>query len=167
MPLVQRSSGLRLIVMWNTRIELLRAPKICQRLTPATHPPIEQTHAGKVLQGEPQLEKGKLQVNVISSPCFIVDKFKLSKAWEFRRPAHMPRQVWCLVAIGGCGVIQMKGVAPLTFSCGEAVVVPASVERFVITPQWELEFLCASVPAEKTAHPQTTISEVATGGASI
>jgi len=127
----------------------------------------EQTHAGKVLQGEPQLEKGKLQVNVISSPCFIVDKFKLSKAWEFRRPAHMPRQVWCLVAIGGCGVIQMKGVAPLTFSCGEAVVVPASVERFVITPQWELEFLCASVPAEKTAHPQTTISEVATGGASI
>lgn len=127
----------------------------------------EQTHAGKVVQGEPRSEQGKLQVNLISSPSFIVDKFKLSKAWEFRRPAHMPRHVWCLVAISGCGVVQAKGVAPLTLSCGEAVVVPASVDRFVITPQWELEFLCASVPAEKTAHPQTTIAETATGVASI
>jgi mannose-6-phosphate isomerase len=126
----------------------------------------EQTHAGKVLQGESQSEQGKIQINLISSPCFIVDKFKLSKPWEFRRPAHTPGQVWSLVAIGGCGVIQAKGTAPLTFSCGEAVVVPASVERFVITPQWELEFLCASVPAEKTAHPRTA-AETATGVASI
>ncbi len=127
----------------------------------------DQTHAGKVVQGEPQSEQGKIQANVISSPCFIVDKFKLSKSWEFRRPAHAPGQVWCLVAIGGCGVIQAKGATPLTFSCGEAVVVPASVERFVITPQWELEFLCASVPAEKTAQPQIAVAEMTTEVASI
>ena len=115
----------------------------------------EQTHAGKVLRDESQSEQGKLQVNLITSPCFIVDRFKLSKTWEFRRPRHAPRSVWCLVAVGGCGVIQAERVAPVTFTCGEAVVVPASVDKFVVTPQWELEFLCSSLPVEETAHPQT------------
>jgi mannose-6-phosphate isomerase len=121
----------------------------------------EQTHAGKVLAGNPQWDNGKLQVNLITSPYFIVDKFKLSKPWEFRRPRHAPRGVWCLVAVGGCGVIRTEGAAPLTFSCGEAVVIPASVDKFVITPQWELEFLCASLPAGKMSHPQTVLPVIA------
>jgi len=106
----------------------------------------EQTHAGKAIRSEPQSEHGKTQVNLITSPCFIVDKFKLSKTWEFRRPKHAPNSVWCLVAVSGCGVVQAEGVAPTTFSCGDAVVVPASVEKFILAPQWELEFLCASLP---------------------
>jgi mannose-6-phosphate isomerase len=123
----------------------------------------EQTHAGKVLGGDPQSEHGKLQVNLIASPCFIVDKFKLSKTWEFRRPRHAPGSVWCLVAIGGYGVIQTEHAAPVTFSRGEAVVVPASVDKFVMTPQWDLEFLCASLPAGETAHPQTALAETGAG----
>ena len=119
----------------------------------------EQTRAGKVLRGEPQSEQGKLQVNLITSPCFIVDKFKLLRTWEFRRPRHSPRSVWSMVAIGGCGVIQADGAAPVIFSRGDAVVVPASVDKFVMTPQWELEFLCASLPAEEVAHPHTELSE--------
>jgi mannose-6-phosphate isomerase len=123
----------------------------------------EQTYAGKVLKGEPQSEHGKFQVNLITSPCFIVDKFKLSTPWEFRRPRHAPRGVWCLVAVGGYGVIRAEGAAPVTFSRGETIVVPASVDKFVMTPQWDLEFLCASLPVEETAHPQTALSETATG----
>jgi mannose-6-phosphate isomerase len=119
----------------------------------------EQTHAGKVLKRESQSEQGKTQVNLITSPCFIVDKFKLSKTWEFRRPKHAARSAWCLVAVDGCGVLKAQGMGPVTFSCGEALVVPASVEEFILTPQWELEFLCASLPTEEVAHPQTILSE--------
>jgi hypothetical protein len=54
-------------------------------------------------------------------------------------------------------------MGPATFSCGEALVVPASVEKFILTPQWELEFLCASLPIEEAAHPQTILSENAAG----
>ena len=121
----------------------------------------ERTYAGKVLAAQSQAENGKLQVNLIASSCFIVDKFKLSKSWEFRRPRHAPRGAWCLVAIGGYGVIRSDDIAPLAFSCGEAVVIPASVDRFVITPQWELEFLCASLPAGKMGHPQTVLPGIA------
>lgn len=123
----------------------------------------ERTHAGKVVRGDPQSENGKTQVNLVSSPCFIVDRFNLSKAWEFRRPRHLRGGAWCLVAAGGYGVVKAEGAAPVTFSRGEAVVVPASVEKFVVTPQWELEFLCASLPAEEVAHPRTVLSETTVG----
>ncbi|HEV2991819.1 MAG TPA: class I mannose-6-phosphate isomerase, partial [Candidatus Angelobacter sp.] len=123
----------------------------------------EWTHTGKVLSTEPQFGPGKVQVNLISSPCFIVDKFKLSKTWEFRRPKHAPRSVWCLVAVAGCGIVKAEGGGPVTFSCGEAVIVPASLEKFILTPQWELEFLCASVPTGEVAHPHTVLPEAAAG----
>jgi len=104
---------------------------------------------------------GKVQVNLVTSPCFIVDKFKLSNVWEFRRPRHARRSVWCMIATRGYGVIESHGVPPLGFSSGEAVVVPAAVDRFVLKPQWEVEFLCASLPVEKVEEPPTLLSEAA------
>ena len=120
----------------------------------------ERTRAGKVMAGEPKSEKGKTQANLLTSPCFIVDKFSLKQAWQFQRPRHGRRSVWCLVATQGCGVIEHEGSAPLTFAAGEAVVVPAAVERFILKPQWELDFLCSSLPAEKVEHPRTTLHEL-------
>jgi mannose-6-phosphate isomerase len=117
----------------------------------------EKTHAGKVPQGQPQSDNGKAQVNLVTSPCFIVDKFELSTAWEFQRPRHAKNSVWCLTAIRGCGVVQAEGAGRFTFSCGEAIVVPAAVEKFVLKPQWELEFLCASLPTEEVEHPKTLL----------
>jgi hypothetical protein len=119
----------------------------------------EQTHAGKVVAGEPQVEKGKTQINLVTSPCFIVDHFKLTQAWEFRRPHHARRSVWCMVAIRGCGVIESDGAASITFTGGEAVVVPADVEKFMLKPQWEVEFLCASIPVEPVGQPATVLVE--------
>jgi mannose-6-phosphate isomerase len=119
----------------------------------------EQTHAGKTIAGEPQIQQGKTQTNLVTSPCFIVDKFQLAQAWEFRRPRHAKRSVWCMVATRGCGVIESEGAAPVTFTGGEAVVVPAAVERFMLKPQWELEFLCASLPVEQPGQPATVPAE--------
>jgi hypothetical protein len=60
-------------------------------------------------------------------------------------------------------VIESEGAAPLTFAGGEAVVVPAGVNRFILRPQWEVEFLCSSLPVEKVEHPKTVLLENAAG----
>ena len=123
----------------------------------------EQTHAGKVERQPLHSENGKTQVNLVASPCFIVDKFSLSRPWEFRRPHHARRSVWCLVATRGSGVIMAEGTEPVSFNSGEVVVVPAAVDRFTLKPQWELEFLCSSLPVEQVEHPKTTLLEVTAG----
>jgi mannose-6-phosphate isomerase len=126
----------------------------------------EQTNAGKVVAGHPQIEKGKIQTNLVTSPCFIVDQFKLTSAWEFRRPRHAKRSVWCLTALRGYGVIESEGSSPVILTGGQSVVVPASVEKFMLKPQWDLEFLCASLPVEKVGIPPIftqTAEEILTG----
>src|SRR5215470_1626989 len=123
----------------------------------------EWTHAGKVQKQRPRSDHGKDQVNLVSSPCFIVDKFRLSQSWEFRRPKHARRSVWCLVAISGSGAVFSEGAGPISFSCGEAIVLPAAVEEFTIKPQWHLEFLCSSLPIGKVEHPRTVLVETIAG----
>ena len=123
----------------------------------------EQTHAGRVAAVAAENLPGKSQTNLITAPNFVVDKFKVSQAWQFQRPRHVERSVWCLAATAGCGVIESEGAAPLTFAAGEAVVVPAEVERFILRPQWEVEFLCSSLPVERVEHPRTVLLENAAG----
>src|SRR5262249_32388688 len=125
----------------------------------------EKTHAGKAVPGPQRTERGKSQVNLVTSPCFVVDKFKLTETWQFQRPAHARRSVWCLAVLRGCGGLGAECGTAITCAAGEAVVVPAAVERFIVKPQWELEFLCASLPAEKAAHPKTVLTESAAGKA--
>jgi len=115
----------------------------------------EKTHAGKVAPANLQSENGKTQANLVASPCFVVDQFKLAKSWEFRRPHHGKSSVWCLTAYQGCAIIESEGSAPFMWTSGEAVVVPAAVQRFTMKPQWEIEFLCAALPVEKTGYPKT------------
>jgi mannose-6-phosphate isomerase len=125
----------------------------------------ERTRAGKVVQAEPLTQPGRTQLNLVTSPSFIVDKFKLTGPWQFQRPRHARRSVWCLVATQGCGVLESEGAPPLSFCAGEAVVVPAAVDRFILKPQWELEFLCSSLPVEQVEHPETVLLETTAGTA--
>jgi mannose-6-phosphate isomerase len=125
----------------------------------------EQTHSGKVAAARAEITNGKTQVNLIASPWFVVDKFRLTQPWQFQRPEHAQRTVWCLAAINGCGVVESEGAHPVMFTAGEAVIVPASVDRLIIKPQWEAEFLCSSVPAESVPHPATVPFEHAIGKA--
>jgi mannose-6-phosphate isomerase len=127
------------------------------------HAAKERTHAGKVVAGKPRAENGKTQTNLVTSPCFVVDKFNFSRPWEFRRPRHAKKSVWCLVALRGYGVIEGDGAAPVTFSSGDALVIPAALEKFTLKPQWELEFLCASLPAERVGQPETVLLEATAG----
>jgi mannose-6-phosphate isomerase class I len=62
-----------------------------------------------------------------------------------------------LVAVEGCGVVEAAGAEPVTMAKGDAVVIPASVERFTVRPQWTLEFLKAHVPGAALPLPETRI----------
>ncbi len=121
----------------------------------------EQTHAGKVPAGRTETFEGKTQVNLITSPWFIVDKFRLAQAWQFQRPRHPRRSVWCVTALQGCGVVESESAAPVTLSAGEAVVVPAAVDRFILKPQWEIELLCSSLPVDEEAHAPGLVEDAA------
>src|SRR5437588_2586363 len=124
-----------------------------------------KTNAGKVQRPADHPEPKDGNLNLVSSPCFVVNKRHLDRAWEFRRPRHLKKSVWCVVALRGYGTIECEGAAPVTFSSGDAVVVPAVVEKFTLKPQWELEFLCASLPAEKVGQPATVLHEALAGHA--
>src|SRR5262249_31367778 len=63
----------------------------------------ERTHAGKVTPGREHSENGRVQVNLVTAPSFVVDKFKLAQPWQFQRPKQGKRGVWCLVATAGGG----------------------------------------------------------------
>jgi uncharacterized protein YjlB len=65
--------------------------------------------------------------------------------------------VQILVAVEGCGVIESPGMEPVTVAKGDAVVVPASVEKFEVRPQWAVEVLRAYVPGEKLEEPETRL----------
>lgn len=117
----------------------------------------EKTRAGKAVRNAPRQERGKTQVNLIATPHFVVDRFELTQPWEFRRPRHARRAAWCLVAIGGCGAVLADGGEPVMFNCGEAVVIPASTDQITLRPQWELKFLCASLPVEEVGQPETVL----------
>jgi hypothetical protein len=125
----------------------------------------EQTHSGKVAAGRAAIANGKTEVNLIAAPWFVVDKFRLTQPWQFQRPGHVGRAVWCLTATEGCGVVESDGAQPAIFTAGEAVVIPAAVDRFIVKPQWEAEFLCSSVPVESVPHPATLPLENAIGKA--
>jgi hypothetical protein len=66
-------------------------------------------------------------------------------------------------ATRGCGVVESEGAAPITLTGGEAVIVPADVKKFMLKPQWEMEFLCASIPVEPVGHPATVLVEATAG----
>jgi len=45
----------------------------------------------------------------------------------------------------------------VTLAKGDAVVVPASMEKFTVRPQWMLEFLRARVPGGTQPEPETRV----------
>jgi len=108
-----------------------------------------QTHAGKVVR-RPEDDPRFL----IRSPFFQVEKIRLQKAFE---EVVTPDSPHVIVAIDGSGMLEAPGMEPASFARGEAVVVPASVPRYSVRPQWELEIMRMSLPLEALPEPETTL----------
>jgi mannose-6-phosphate isomerase len=110
----------------------------------------EKTHAGKVKRAA--TSNGTQQL--VASPCFVVEKTVVREPKEFTSAG---RSVEVLVALDGCGVIEIDGAKPVTIAKGECAIVPASIEKYRVRPQWAVELFCAKLPQEKAAHPVTSL----------
>jgi mannose-6-phosphate isomerase len=114
--------------------------------------------SGKVVRPAPAQIRGgnNRQAPLVAAPYFVVDLFEMKDAQELNtRDDSGKSSAQILVAVEGCGVVEAAGAEPVTVAKGDAVVVPASVERFVVRPQWTLEFLRACVPGAAQSEPET------------
>lgn len=110
----------------------------------------EHTHAGKVAPVE---HAGA--ANLVSSPCFIVDRFNVEQSLSFHTPEGERTSTQIFVGLEGCGVVEAEGHAPVSFAQGEAVIIPATIRRYTIRPQWQLQCLRSALPTRKMPHPVT------------
>ena len=105
----------------------------------------ERTNAGKVWRTSHEEHE-----RLVASPCFVVDKFALSREQTF---TGMRESAQCIVATQGAAAIEAPGASPVMLTAGECVVIPASVGEYRVRPQWNLEFLRSSVPAGEVGLP--------------
>jgi mannose-6-phosphate isomerase len=114
--------------------------------------------SGKVVRPAPVQIAGSKnrQAPLVAAPYFVVDMFEMKDAQELStRDDSGKSSAQILVAVEGCGVVEAAGAEPVTVAKGDAVVVPASVEKFIVRPQWTLEFLRARVPGSALPEPET------------
>ncbi len=107
------------------------------------------SRAGKVVH-----DSGDDPNVLVRSPFFQVEKMKLREPLQAAVSRESPHIV---VAIEGTGVIESAGMEPLSVAKGEAVVVPACVPNYAVSPQWELEIMRMSLPIGSVAEPQTVL----------
>ena len=113
----------------------------------------EKTHAGKVRR-DPDSK------TLIASPCFQITKQKLERDDSWSPAAGGGESPRIVVAIEGSGRVESAGHSGVSFSRGEAVVVPAAVHEFVVQPQWQVEFLTMELPAGQAGYPDTVLADV-------
>jgi mannose-6-phosphate isomerase len=118
----------------------------------------EHTASGKVIRPAPVSIHGdkSRQSSMIAAPYFAVDLFELKEPHVFSTADDAGKtSVQILVAVEGCGVVEAQGRDPVTLAKGDAVVIPAAVQGFMVRPQWAVEFLKASVPSGTVTEPAT------------
>src|ERR1700691_955092 len=114
--------------------------------------------SGKVVRPAPARIPGSdnRRAPLVAGPYFVVDMFEMKDAQELStRDDSGKNSAQILVAVEGCGIVEAAGADAVTFAKGDAVVVPAAVEKFTVRPQWTLEFLRARVPGATLPEPET------------
>jgi mannose-6-phosphate isomerase len=127
----------------------------------------EQVASGKVVRPAPAaLDGGKSRLSpMIAAPYFAVDLFELKEPHEFSTRGEINAgasskesdSVQILVALEGCGIVEVAGRAPVTLAKGDAVIIPATLGEFTVRPQWAVEFLKAYVPGTAVPEPTTRL----------
>ena len=119
----------------------------------------EKAKSGKVVRPAPQgIGTRNRHAPMVSAPYFVVDMFEAKDALELStRDGSGKTSVQILVAVEGCGVIEGRGMNPVTLAKGDAVVVPACLGEFAVRPQWAVEFLRAYVPGNSLPEPEVRI----------
>lgn len=117
-----------------------------------------QVSSGKVIRPAPTPIRGSRnrQASLVAAPYFVVDLFETKDRQELTTCDDVGKtSAQILVAAEGCGIVEAGGSEPVTMTKGDAVVIPGSVGKFTVRPQWTLEFLRARVPAAALSEPET------------
>jgi len=94
----------------------------------------------------------------VAAPYFAVEMFETKEQLHLAtRDDSGKHSVQILVAVEGCGVIEVPGGEAITLAKGDAVVIPACLEKFAVRPQWNLELLRAYVPGKQYPEPETRL----------
>jgi mannose-6-phosphate isomerase len=120
----------------------------------------EHVASGKVIRPAPvAIDGGKNRLSsMIAAPYFSVDLFELKEPHEFStKDSSGADSAQIMVAVEGCGIVEVAGCAPVTLAKGDAVVIPAVLEKFRVRPQWAVEFLKAYVPGGNLPEPATRL----------
>lgn len=118
----------------------------------------EDVKSGKVVRPAPRELNGSKNRHapLVGAPYFVVDMFEAKEPMELSTRDDSGRSsAQILVAVEGCGVIEAEGTNPATLAKGDAIVVPASLGKFTVRPQWTLEFLRSYVPGKPLPEPET------------
>src|ERR1700733_7587408 len=119
-----------------------------------------QVASGKTMRAAPAQIAGSAnrQAALVAAPYFVVEMFEMKDAQELNtRDDSGNDSAQILVALEGCGVVEAAGSEPVTLTKGDAVVVPAAMEKYTVRPQWTLEFIRARVPGATLPEPATRI----------
>jgi mannose-6-phosphate isomerase len=120
----------------------------------------ENTGSGKVLRPAPREIPGtrNRRAPLIASSYFVVERIELKDLQEFQTTDDPSKSsVQILTAVEGCGVVEAPGIEPVTMAKGDAVVIPASIGRFSVRPQWAVEFLKSCLPGKAMPGPAVRI----------
>lgn len=120
----------------------------------------EKVASGKVVRPAPSQLGGSKnrRAPLVAAPYFVVDMFEAKEMLELATGDDSGKSsVQILVATEGCGVIETPGMESVTLAKGDAVVIPACIDRFAVRPQWAIEFLRAYVPGNALPEPETRI----------
>ena len=114
----------------------------------------ERTRSGKV-QHSPGRDPNDR--NLVTSPCFQVDRYALAPGNEQVITRHMPpTSVQIVVALAGKGAVRVHPHEAVEFERGQAVVIPAVNNSFSVRAAGKLEYLRMCLPQEKAEHPKTS-----------
>jgi mannose-6-phosphate isomerase len=120
----------------------------------------EKVKSGKVVRPAPtESATGKNRCSpLVTAPFFAVEMFESKEPLRLMtRDDSDKHSVQILVAVEGCGAIEIPGADAVTLAKGDAVIIPACLEEFAVRPQWTLEFLRAYVPGKAYPEPETRI----------
>ena len=101
---------------------------------------------------------------LVSSPYFAVERYQLEGPVVLSA-AVGKSSVQVLVCLEGGAVVEYDGAQPVTFTRGEAVVVPAALKQVTVRPQWQAELLRMMLPAHAAGEPVTSMHSANEPGA--
>jgi mannose-6-phosphate isomerase len=120
----------------------------------------ERVASGKVVRPAPSGVAGTKNTlaALVRAPYFVVEQYALKEPQSFRTIDETGKNsVQILVAVEGCGIVEARGMEPVTLAKGDAAVIPATLNEFRVRPQWAVEFLRATVPGAPLPEPETRL----------